>query len=160
MKKIFISILTFGLCFSFLSCANELNNQIPEAGVNLAEYMGADYNETSRKPIVSKTISGSLFSALSEDIYYFETESTNNLFDLRWSANNGTISVSLSKYNDFRSCLNDFNENKSGRGSVKIKGKTRVFIKITPSIGSDYPLQYLFSISGHANSININKYNR
>ncbi|MCR4579495.1 MAG: hypothetical protein K5681_04020 [Treponema sp.] len=170
MKKTFLIFTCACLGSLFLtSCADGLNESLPEASYVLSDYTGVNYGETSEvssgssssssSSIISTSVNGELEYGSDEDIYYFYSSSEQTDYTIKWTNYDGDkVEVSLSKYPSFSSCV--FEDDSSGSHSIRTKKKMKVYIKVKPYCGySWYAGEYKLTVSGGSETLTLYKYN-
>ena len=157
MRKIIYSVLITFASLSFFSCAGLLNDKYPEEAVPLSETAQAGYTADSRKPIISAITTGELSEQTDEIIYSFETFSTTNNYNISWENRTGKIMVSVSKYQDFRSCIDGFEDITNGNRDISISGRSTVYIKVKLAPYYTTEARYLLKISGQVGILQLTK---
>lgn len=157
MRKIIYSVLITFAGLLFFSCAPLLNDKYPEEAVSLSKTAQAGYTEDSRKPIISATSVGELNEQTSEIIYTFETFGTTNNYNISWENRTGKIMVSVSKYEDFRSCLDGFENITSGNRDISISGRSNIYLRVKIAPYYTTEARYLLKISGQVGILQLTK---
>ena len=158
MHKIIFSVLIALFCFTFLACADLLNDKYPEEAVSLAKAAGTSYTDSSRKPFKSSIVSGELDSQTTQIIYAFETFASNNTYNISWENRTGQIAVSVSKYPDFRFCIDGFENDTSKNHDFSITGRTNVYVRVTAAPYSySTDARFILKITGQVDILELNK---